>query len=256
MVEASHSVALVVDWQNLRVDEGGYRLLTVPLRQDSQVCPEEAFADQPAAPGSCSAFLVAADLVATASHCPIQVPCEQRAFVFDFAYQLASNEDVTFVAPDQVYTCQHVLVSQHDDGGDPNSPVIDYALIQLDRPVLDRLPLDLDAAHELAQGTALTLLGHPSGLPLKISTGAVTSAVEPHSFICDVDAFAGDSGSPLLDSETGLVAGVFIAGTPDWVRLEGRDCVVSHRCDALDDQYCRGQFATRGFVLAEAMDAL
>jgi V8-like Glu-specific endopeptidase len=257
MVEASRSVAMMVDWENLQVQGDGYRLASQPLADQYGLCPEERFRQQPAADG-CTAFLVAPNVVATAAHCTRGPDtCSLRAFVFGYAYEVAANEDedVTLIEFDGVFGCSRVLVSLAV-GQYANWPVIEYALVLLDRPVPDRAPLKLQRARQIPEGTEVTLISHTLGLPTKIGTGAVLHSSHPAHFDSALDAYGGASGAPVLGSQSRLVEGVYVAGSYDWEWHEDRGCATSHHCTDVSDPDCPGHRSTRAFILRDMMDLL
>lgn len=60
------------------------------------------------------------------------------------------------------------------------------------------------------------MLGHPSGLPMKWTTSAeVKENVEQKDYFkADLDAFSGNSGSPIFSDETHQVIGMLVEGIP------------------------------------------
>jgi Peptidase S46 len=68
------------------------------------------------------------------------------------------------------------------------------------------------------------VVGYPTGLPEKLAAGAKVHALTPYFFTSNLDAFAGNSGSPVLDARTNEVVGVVVRGNRDYV-LRGQ-CAV------------------------------
>ena len=119
----------------------------------------------------------------------------------------------------------------------------DFAIIRLRRPVLDRSPLQYRQSGTVPSNQELIVIGHPSGLPTKVSDEAEVSGNEmPAFFLSNLDAFGGNSGSPVLDAETGIVEGVLVRGEYDYVRQNG--CKRPKFC-ANDMTGCSGEGATR-----------
>ncbi len=82
----------------------------------------------------------------------------------------------------------------------------------------------------------MALLGHPNGLPLKVADSAsVLRNDEPRSFDTDLDAFQGNSGSPVFDAASRKVIGIVSHGHADNVR-EG-SCKVPRVCKPGDGCY-------------------
>ena len=117
-----------MDRSSLRLGPGGdYTIQAATWGELEDLCADERFANQPA-PGWCTAFLVAPDLLVTAGHC-LRDPdiCESVAFVFGFQ-MLDEDRAVTSVPASQVYYCAEIL-SLTDEGDD------DWGIVRLDRPV-------------------------------------------------------------------------------------------------------------------------
>ena len=61
------------------------------------------------------------------------------------------------------------------------------------------------------------MLGHPSGMSIKLTKdGIVTETKQPGYFSCHLDAFSGNSGSPVFDFEKQKIIGILTAGGEDY----------------------------------------
>jgi len=225
---AGRAVAIIVPWDCL-IDNGDGTLTlfggslaeAYALRTGRLLCPEERFRDQPA-PGKATGFLVAPQILATVGHV---VSCADMhalddVVVFDFA--LADEDGPSpIVRPEQLYTMEKVLA--YNDG------IPDWALVQLDRPVTGREPLDLRRLGRLADDVNdLWAIGHPLGLPRKYSSGATVMGNGQSAFFeTDLDANNGSSGSPVLRQATGQVEGILFSGNEDFVPSDA----YQGRCD-------------------------
>jgi len=185
------------------------------------LCPEERFREQPA-PGSATGFLVAPQILATAGHV---VACGDtfgldEVVVFDFV-MADTNTPAIIVQAENIYAMDRVLA--YNDG------LPDWALVQLDRAVTDRMPLPLRRLGRLADDVNdLLVIGHPLGLPRKYSGhGKVLGNDEPSFFETDLDVNGGNSGSPVLHPDTLEVEGILFAGNEDFVPGEPYE----GRCD-------------------------
>jgi len=214
---AEATCALVMAFRVKDNENGTFELLTSPWREEGvPACPEEPFGDQPFA-AFCSAFLIAPDLVATAGHCP-----ESGGFfdaedigiwarvVFGYAMENADTP-ITNVDSLQVYTpieiVAHSWTSTHD-----------YAVLRLDRPVTISEPLVVRTAGVAPVGTPIGAIGHPSGLPLKLAFGADSVVLDnqgPGILATNLDVYPGNSGSPVLNAETGVVEGIISTAIPE-----------------------------------------
>lgn len=218
----------------------------------NEVCPETPFKDQPVA-AACTGFLVAPDIIATAGHCMKEsFYCENFSWAFD--YKLDSSGQAT-IKNENIYHCVEILAqklvypkkifdqAEYDywlQITSPNNPSNipepkpigidysqdnDYALIRLDRPVIGREPLKFRTTGKIELGTKLVIIGHPSGLPTKITTnGEVVVNDHNNLFYANIDAFTGNSGSPVFNAETGLIEGIHVQGGDPFEYDETRDC--------------------------------
>lgn len=198
------------------------------------MCKDERFYRQKNVSYACSGFLVGPDLLVTAGHCGTNTGevrntsdnyCEAYTWLFDFTV----GTNVDRVPNKNIYKCKEMIyaVQVEEDGH-----TYDFALIRLDRVATDRTPLKL-ATQSVALGDAVTMLGHPMGLPLKYTNNA--AVFEPNagrSFLSNLDAFAGNSGSPVFNSSNEVV-GVLIAGNPALAtyRDPKAGCDRYNRCD-------------------------
>lgn len=202
------------------------------LENKSNVCPNEKFAQQLTAP-RCSGFLVAPDLLMTAGHCILknataEQSCRDYAWVFDYHMKSAGHNPSKDIPLTAIFTCKEVLSAIYN-------PSADYALIRLNRPVTGREPLKLRTSGQVASSALLVVIGHPSGLPTKISDkGRITDNSKSETFVTTLDTFHGNSGSAVFDAATGMVEGILIQGKSDYLPSDKKDpksCRVTNLCD-------------------------
>ena len=168
-------------------------------------------------PGFGTAFLVADRLVLTAGHC-VCIPgtkelrgCKTFRVVFGFyleaAGRLATLKKSLIGKPIQV-----LARSQDMHQGD-------WALVKLKRHPEWLLPLPIDFFNVIHKSLAIYMLGHPSGLPLKYTDSGIVKEREMKKsteFEAQIDAFAGNSGSPVFNASTGQVIGILVRGNTDY----------------------------------------
>ncbi len=216
---------------------GVFRSTAVTLRTDGsyqvnasgtfassyQLCADEPFRTQPN-PAFCTAFLVAPNLVATAGHC-LRTATDCSTTTFVFGYHMTDASTVRSVVPaGDVYRCSAIVSRQE-------TTTNDWGLIRLDRNVTGHAPLAIRRSGAIAAGTAVAVAGHPAGLPLKYAGGAtVRSNSAGAYFESNLDTYGGNSGSPVIDANTGTVEGVLVRGNTDFVYDSARRCYVSNRC--------------------------
>ena len=187
------------------------------------LCPGERFADEPHR-SFCSGSLIASDTFLTAAHCvqlgiPLDELCGKLRVVFGFAHERA-GDDPTLVEASDAYGCRAIELPDTRD---------DWALVRLDRDVLDRDPLPL-ASNEVAIDQSLLMIGNPLGMPSKLAMGRVVEPELGDVFLSDHDAFQGNSGSALLDPVTFEVHGVLSGGSQDFAPTED-GCFTAQLCD-------------------------
>lgn len=198
---ARASAAMVPPHMISRADDGTYQTRRPTLGTSYNLCSTEKFIDQPAV-ATCSATLIAPDLVLTAGHC--LTTCDESRFVFDFAYEQAGVAPMAVtqrIPANNVYACRQVVAHK-------NQGVQDYALVRLDRPVTGRAYAKLYVGNDLPRDTTLAAIGHPSGIPQKIARGAVTSADFRDATSLDADTFGGNSGGGVFTEDGKLVGAV------------------------------------------------
>lgn len=220
---ARSSVALFSE-DLIQMPDGGWLVEGGTLGRNYNLCEGERFAEQPAG-DRCSGTLVGADLVLTAGHClanqeglsessaVVESACARMKIAFDYAYDV-EEADPSRLADEDVFQCEKVLALEYDRTTPSLVPIksgpwLDYAIIKLDRPAGGREPVTLQDGAGVEKGRTVTLLGHPSGLPLKIVDGSVARAAECRNFGFDTDTLTGNSGGGVFDPLTGHAVGVF-----------------------------------------------
>jgi V8-like Glu-specific endopeptidase len=158
--------------------------------------------------------------------------CSSNKWVFDF------KEGITQFSKNNVYSCKKIIAQKYIYS---EKEVNDYAVIELDRNVLGRAPLAHRKYGHVPLNTPLLVIGHPMGLPMKITDGAWVSRMNEterlrkiHSwflranyFIANLDSYAGNSGSPVFNKKTGKVEGILIQGTEDFIFNGSMNCLES-----------------------------
>ena len=219
----------------------GFSSLEVQSIEEAfNICSYETFSQQPTA-GFCSSFLVADDILVTAGHCINNYrQCKNSAIVFDYAYTNGS-ENLEYVITDNIYYCDHIISSEYNI-----LKKIDYSVIKLNRPVLDRQPLRVRSKGKIGYSTKISTIGYPLGLPAKVTTSArIRKNAHDSYFVTNTDTFHGSSGSPVFNQE-GLVEGILVRGEDDYAYQD--NCKVNKVCDS---NKCRGEDVTRSTVFSE-----
>ncbi len=72
--------------------------------------------------------------------------------------------------------------------------------------------------------------------------GKIRKNDNPIFFEAALDSFAGNSGSAVFDTRTGLLEGILVRGEKDYIKHPTKNCLVPKVCK--EDQ-CRGEDVTR-----------
>lgn len=234
----SASVALRVSKRRLTVDRNDANRILFPNISLSsampQICEDERFVDQTSL-GTCSGFLVGPKTLVTAGHCIAnERECTDNKWVFGF------KEGTTELKSSQVYSCKKIISQRYVYD---TKEVSDYAVIELDRAVEGYVPLKTRKFGRVSLDTKLVVIGHPMGLPMKATDGAVVSKMNDierenkfksyklrsHYFTANLDSYGGNSGSPVFNEKNGQVEGILIQGADDFVYNPDKECLESRR---------------------------
>ena len=198
----------------------------------------ERFANQQAG-AFCSSFLVGSTMIATAGHCATSDDVTTVRFVFGFRMSDATTA-VTRIRKSDVYAGKSIVGRVRENSG------ADWALVELDRPVTGRPILPIRRNGRIANNSPVSVMGHPSGLPLKFAAGSTVRDNSPSAFfVANLDTYGGNSGSPVFAAD-GTVEGILVRGEADYV--SNGDCLVSKVCPSTG---CRGEDCTRITELAD-----
>lgn len=227
-----------------------YKLATPALSfQDRyRLCEGERFATQKVAT-RCTGFLVAPDVMVTAGHCvQNESQCTGSSWVFDFNAEKGDVVKTTFPLSN-VYKCKAIIAREKN-----LETQNDFAVIRLDRKVKGRAPLKVRLTGKVENSTELLIIGHPASLPTKIvDRGTMRANDNAVFFNANIDSFAGNSGSPVMDARTGLVEGILVRGEKDFIYDNDKSCYTTNVCA---EGTCRGEDATRITNIAEILKPL
>jgi V8-like Glu-specific endopeptidase len=239
------SVAVMIEGDDLIPSTSAEGFLVVKDSGVGEVlCADEKFKHQIIA-GVCTGFLVAPDTLVTAGHCyrDSYDRCGDAKWVFEFhdqnllESQSRPEQNLWQISKNNVYSCKKILKKEHKSGG------IDYAIVQLDRPVTSAAPLKYRKTGIIADDAELVLIGSPTGLPLKISeNGFIRYNAHGIFFKTNLDSFHGNSGAPVFNKETKEVEGILVRGEQDFVKDEAGQCMRPKKCAMTE---CRGEDAVR-----------
>jgi V8-like Glu-specific endopeptidase len=175
------------------------------LVKDNKVCAEEKFSDESLV-ANCSGTLIGSRHVMTAAHCLNEkegspFSCSNYAVVFDYF------DNAKFLPKRSFYQCKKVIYDSAKNGF-----IKDIAIIELDRKVTDRKPIQFK--RQLPKiNDPIKMLGYPYGISIKKSEGQVLG-INKKSFAIkhDLDTFSVNSGSGIFNQDNKLI-GVLVRST-------------------------------------------
>lgn len=220
---ASESVALVCshEW-DLTPPSGASqtrRLLALPFLCD--IDPPQKFGNQPGLLSRngtpATAFVVAGGdgrFVLTAAHVGLDTGGAFKPdlrCVFGYRAETVAGDAPLEFTPEDVFDVVGAPASGIANG-------LDWVLLELDRPTQRAgLPLRVDGAPALED--VVVSMGHPHGMPMKVSPGAIRSGTAASMLKASLDFGTGNSGSPVLavaaDGSPSVVEGVAIMAAED-----------------------------------------
>ncbi|MRG46125.1 trypsin-like serine protease [Chitinophaga sp. SYP-B3965] len=233
IISNARSVGLIILKENLQaVTDSFYRINTsLTLGSKYGLCIGQAFATQPVA-GEGTAFLIKGDgpQIMTANHVFTE-PVDHYAIVFGYeVLNKTGGAYETFIPITDIYYLTQILYKDEQ---------LDVAVAALNKPT-DRPPLTFSTSAP-AKEQDVYMIGYPCGLPAKVAMNAgVKENNHPQYFYTSLDAFQGNSGSPVFNMNTHEIIGILVSGEVDFVWNGSCNTVTSCRIP-----YCKGEKAIR-----------
>ncbi len=240
--ENAFGVALMVRSDQLQYHSGYYTLLTQSLKEAKNTCSNSKFSTQPTS-GFCSAFAVSKNIIVTAGHCledyDINNPSESN-IKFLFGFKKVNSRIPYRFSKENVFTIKEIISIQRN-----NQSNLDYAVIRTNEDISSEKFLSIDT-NFVKENLNVYTIGHPSHLPLKVADNAFvrSDGINDFQFRVNLDAFGGNSGSPVFSVKNDKVVGVLVDGEIDYVydsRIH-RQCYVPYPCS---NYGCKGEGVSR-----------
>lgn len=242
-IDISRSIfAQIPNWRISSNTKESITVQTKDLQSGLNFCEGERFLNLPLV-SACTAFLVGPDLIATAGHCvKDKFDCKKQTWVLDY------DNEMEFIGPngsavfpkDKTYACAELV-------GWSENAKLDYAIIRLDRKIEGRTPLKLRREGKTASNESLMVIGHPLGMPKMMASNIlIRDNSQTYFFRTNADTFSGNSGSPVLGINSGLVEGILVRGDDDFQMDINLGCQRPAKCG---DKECRGESVQRSTFL-------
>lgn len=208
-------------------------LLTKKFGEKYDLCQSEKYRKQPIG-AFCSGVLVGSDVIATTGHGIDSNNLSETRFIFGFKVKDVNETNIVINNLD-IYKGKEIINRKFSSNGP------DWALIQLDRKVMDHKMARIRTDGKISDNTKVHVIGHPCGLPLKLGYDAIIKDnSNDYYFAATLDTYGGNAGAPVFNSETHEVEGILVRGETDFISVG--NCNKSLICPTTG---CRGVDCTR-----------
>lgn len=240
LLELADSTVALIQSSRIKVKSDGTADIALSsYKNNYNLCSTEPFINQKTA-AFCSGSLVGKDIVITAGHCiRNQSSCSDTKMVFGFGIKQSDGVTPSNVSANEVYGCKEII--RRVQSGDT-----DYSVVRLDRSVTNHKTLKINRGAVVPNGTSLTVIGHPSGLPTKVASAGLVRSSNSIYYVTSLDTYGGNSGSAVFNTATKEIVGILVRGETDFV--SNGSCKVSNRCK---QDGCRGEDVTRIDLVAD-----
>lgn len=231
MLVNSRSVGIVVHKEKFQeITDSLYVFdFSVTLNRLLNLCSGEQYRNQVSL-GVGTAFITGEDEMITAAHV-FEGNIDDYLIIFNFETINKADAVTPVIAERNVFHIKEVISEDTE---------LDVVRFRVDKK-LRTAPLKISSRGKLKKGEGVYMIGHPLGLPKKVALNAhVAKNNHAHYFFSTLDAYQGNSGSPVFSLKTHEVVGILVSGSQDF-RWTG-SCNESTVCEI---PYCDGEKAIR-----------
>lgn len=168
-------------------------------------------------------FLISPTLVATAGHCAEKLGATPRIIfgytqtAFDISQAKRTGKTIFFGTEAVIRNLRLVAGTKRPDFEAKG----DWAIYEIIGNPTGLTPLELNDGPRLTPGNQnLVMIGHPCGYPLSAAVKGNMLSSEGYNFWTNLDAFIGNSGSPIFNASTWKVEGLLISGGTDFDKVK------------------------------------
>lgn len=225
--ELAKSIATIIPHYKLRAQSRGYyKIDAVPLEEKRPLCSEGQKFSKDLSFSHCTATLLTEKYVVTSGHC-IENFYHDR--ISERSNSRLKNQRIVFnvksdnqlISEDDIYSIKYVHEFVFVQG------ILDYAILELDRKVSFNPSIRMHKGEQAID--SVFSMGHSEGTNLKFLGNTRNLKVRSFFVHSDLDAFEGDSGSPVFETNSGALVGIINAGPKDYVFDGTRNCFEYHR---------------------------
>lgn len=208
ILKKTESIAVIIEKEKLDpISNEEYQIdISSTLGGVYNLCSDQIFVEQPVV-GVGTGFVIGPKSMITAKHV-FERSIEDYLVVFGFELVDKFGKLQSKINASNVFTPKRI---------EKQSEELDVVKFTVDRE-FDKPTLEWEKSLNLKlEEVEIYMLGHPSGLPLKIALNAGIVDNSPFQyFYTSLDGFQGNSGSPIFNVCTNKVIGVLVSGELDY----------------------------------------
>jgi len=219
ITELGKSIGLLVRPGEVKGLPDAPRIYTKHIGRLLNLCPDADEYDSRMIEKSGTGFVISPRHIATAGHC-VEIVGKNPRIIFGYT-AAAQNESQTDHPGNDMYFGKgsEILSLKLVTYADPTKLADkgDWAIYEIVGTTTARPPLPLNEGPLISSKEQnLVMIGHPCGFPLRAAIKGNILSHNPENFATDLDAFIGNSGSPVFNESTWKVEGILVKGGKDY----------------------------------------
>jgi len=235
----SNAVCAIVLESNFDRYKNKYNLRTEKYGVRKNLCNKnEKFYNQPSCP-FCTGFAINDSIIVTAKHSLINKNSTEFRFIFGYKIIELNGEPKCEYSENDIYRGNLIDPNPYENYNQ-NYITKDWIFFKLTKKIENYRIISDFYNENISLNDSLYILGYPSGLPLKYADNAYVTInnLSNNYFKSNLDAFGGNSGSPVFNYNNKLV-GMLVRGARDFEEtIQIGDCKYLNKCISYD---CKGE---------------